>query len=80
MSTHTHTHTNTIYLPNTSVLPKSVLNFLNQQRQNQFLCIKLRFLKINIEVIKETYWIICHRTTAINHPEHLKDGKAKKLD
>lgn len=79
MSTHTHTHKYNLFAEHIS-FAQIRIKFLNQQRQNQFLCIKLRFLKINIEVIKETYWIICHRTTAINHPEHLKDGKAKKLD
>ena len=57
-----------------------VLNFLNQQIQNKFSYTKLSFLKINTEVIKETYtWIICHRTTVINHTGHLKDGKGKEI-
>ena len=37
-------------------------------------------MKISIEVMKETYtWIICHRTTVINHTEHLKVRKGKEI-
>ena len=56
------------------------IKFLDRQRQNQFSKINfLNFLKINIEVTKETYtWIICHRTTVINHTGHLKNGKGKE--
>ena len=67
-------------LPSTSHFSTSVLNFLNQQRQNQISYTKLSFLKINIEAILETYtWIICHRTTVINNTEHLKDRKRKEI-
>ena len=39
---------------------------------------QISFLKINIEVIKETYtWIICHRTTVTNYAGHLKEIRLK---